>query len=65
MKTEAAWIKEAEMALPLDPKLTPALIRAIQIDAPREARELVMADTPHQHLRLYQLDKLIRELELK
>lgn len=41
MKTEAAWIYEAEMALTLDPKLTSAIIRQIQIDALRHAREVV------------------------
>lgn len=33
MKTPKEWLAYAERALPLDPKLTPELVRAIQRDA--------------------------------
>lgn len=76
MRTEANWIINADRALPLDPKLTPSIIRAIQIDALREARELVEKHTiwaaDHEteepvsipNPALPELDRLIREREL-
>lgn len=64
MKTEAAWIKEAERALPLDPKLTPTIIRRIQLDSLYEARYLYVSDG-NPAVWAQKLDDLIHELETK